>query len=125
MQTLPAPALPLAPLPERPGPGLSLDGGPRRTRNTGLQRLAATLYRFRWILPIPVALGIGAGFLVARQAHPDYQARSTVWIDSDGGSLGMRDGGPLRSPELLRSQAWVELLRSYTVLDPVVRSEKL
>jgi succinoglycan biosynthesis transport protein ExoP len=125
MQTLPAPVPPTAPIPERHRPGLSLDEGPRRTRNTGLQRLAATLYRFRWILPIPVALGVGAGFLVARQARPDYQARSTVWIDSDGGSLGMRDGGPLRSPELLRSQAWVELLRSYTVLDPVVRSEKL
>lgn len=125
MQTLPVAPPPPAPLPDRPRPALSLADGSRRTRNGGLQRLAAVLYRFRWVLPIPVALGVGAGLLAARHARPDYAARSTVWIDGDGGSMGMRDGGPLRSPELLQSRAWVELLRSYTVLDPVVRSEKL
>ncbi|HEX6750665.1 MAG TPA: polysaccharide biosynthesis tyrosine autokinase [Longimicrobium sp.] len=125
MQTLPAPLQPTPPLPDRPRAGLSLDDAPRRGRNTGLQRIAATLYRFRWFLPIPVALGVGAGFLAARQARPEYAARSTIWIDASGGTMGMSQGGPLRSPELLQSRAWVELLRSYTVLDPVVRTEKL
>lgn len=127
MQTLPAhspPPIPPAPLPARPRPTLSLDEAPRRGRSSAFQRVRAVLYRARWILPLPLALGVAGGFWAARHAHPEYVARSTIWIDAEPAGA-MDRGGPLRSADLLQSRAWVELLRSFTVLDPVVRQERL
>jgi capsular exopolysaccharide synthesis family protein len=127
MQTLPAPTqppAPPAPLQPRVRPTLSLDDAPRRGRSSALQRIRAVLYRARWILPLPLALGVGAGLWAARHVHPEYVARSTIWIDAEPANASDR-GGPLRSADLLQSRAWVELLRSFTVLDPVVRDQRL
>ncbi|HEX8242939.1 MAG TPA: hypothetical protein VF541_05575, partial [Longimicrobium sp.] len=128
MQTLPAPSQPPirpAPLPARPHPGLSLDEAPRRGRSSAFQRLRAVLYRARWFLPLPLALGVAGGLWAARHVRPEYVARSTIWIDAQPPREGERGSGPLRSADLLQSRAWVELLRSFTVLDPVVRRERL
>ncbi|HEX8906790.1 MAG TPA: P-loop NTPase, partial [Longimicrobiaceae bacterium] len=129
MQTLPAHPQPLAespaPLPPRPRGTLSLnDETPRRGRSSALQRIRAVLYRARWVLPLPLALGIGAGFWAARHVRPEYVARATIWVDAEPAGA-MDRSGPLRSADLLQSRAWVELLRSFTVLDPVVRQERL
>jgi succinoglycan biosynthesis transport protein ExoP len=122
MQTLPAPMQP--PPPARPRPAPSPDEAPRRGRSSAFQRVRAVLHRARWVLPLPVALGVAGGFWAAGQVRPEYVARATIWIDSEpAGALDR--GGPLRSADLLQSRAWVELLRSFTVLDPVVRQERL
>jgi hypothetical protein len=54
---------------------------------------------------------------------PQYQAEGAIWIttESRGGQLT----GPIRQEGLLESQAWIELLTSYAVLDPVVVQERL
>ena len=128
MQTLPAPASAPAPLPALPAERfrLSLDeGGGGRGGGGGLKRLLALLYRFRWVLPLPLAAGIAAGIVASRQVRPEYVARSTIWVDADRATAGLERSGPLRAADLLQSKAWVELMRSYAVLDPVVRSERL
>jgi capsular exopolysaccharide synthesis family protein len=50
-------------------------------------------------------------------------AEATFWFENTGGDD--RISGPIQSSELLKSEAWIELLRSYAVLDPVVIEERL
>ena len=88
-----------------------------------LRRYLTALQRYKWIVLGVVALGTAAGAYATRFVKPEYKVSSTIWIQSEmSGSAGT---GPIRSAELLQSSAWVELLRSYTVLDYVVREERL
>ena len=88
-----------------------------------LRRYVAALKRYKWIALGVVALGTAAGAYATRFVEPEYTVRSTIWIETE--SKKAADVGPIRSSGLLQASAWVELLRSYTVLDHVVREERL
>src|SRR5439155_11389728 len=68
-----------------------------------------------------------AGFGVARFVRPQYGAQATIWIDAtERERWGQgQDRGPIRQGQLLDPQAWVDLLKSYVVLDQVVRDQRL
>jgi capsular exopolysaccharide synthesis family protein len=84
------------------------------------RRLAWTFWRFKWfVLAILVAAGAAAMYLY-RTMDPEYEAVATIWIQQND----HRDG-PIRSQELLQSYAWVDLISSNTVLEPVVNSLRL
>lgn len=119
----PAPAPPPA-LAARRGPPAAVDRPPAG-RNNPLRRLGAILYRFRWVVPLPILAAAALGVAASRRVKPEYVARATVWVEADEGAMGNEGTGPIRSADLLQSDAWVELLRSYAVLDPVVREERL
>jgi len=70
-----------------------------------------------------VALGLGAAFAATRVLRPVYRAQTNVWVDVPDrrGERGSDTRGPIRQGALLDADAWVELLRSYIVLDQVVR----
>jgi succinoglycan biosynthesis transport protein ExoP len=87
----------------------------------GLGRYFSTLLRYKWWALLILALGIGAGMLVGRLVQPTYLVQSKIWFD--GASGGAR--GPIQEGQLLSSGNWVELLRSYAVLDEVVQSQRL
>jgi len=71
---------------------------------------------------VVVALcGSAAGLVVAKRIKPVYHAQSTVWINESNGP----GSGPIRAAELLPSTSWVELLRSFAIIDPVVQRLKL
>ena len=72
------------------------------------------------ILLIGIA-GSFLGLIAARRIQPIYDAQSTVWIAS-GYS---QQSGPIRPQQLLPSASWVELLRSYSIVEPVVRKLRL
>ena len=57
-----------------------------------------------------------------RYISPSYQVGATIWIETPDGD---RAGTPIQGDRLLRSRAWVDLLTTYIVLDPVVRERKL
>jgi succinoglycan biosynthesis transport protein ExoP len=59
--------------------------------------------------------------LAARRVQPSYDVQSTVWIASGVSP----QSGPIRPQQLLPPTSWVELLRSYAIIDPVVRKLKL
>ena len=83
------------------------------------ERPIAALRRFKWLVAGMVVLfGIG-GFAASRLVTPLYESRATVWIAAEAPEL--RTTGPIRSGELLRSGSWIELLRSYKIVDAVVR----
>jgi capsular exopolysaccharide synthesis family protein len=97
---------------------------PEQEQQTDWRRYVAALFRHKWFIFLAVALGTAAGVLGARFMRVEYQAEAAIWITAPGMSQqGVR--GPLQSEQLLNSYAWVELLKSYVVLDYVVEELKL
>ncbi len=76
---------------------------------------------------IGTALGIAVTKLVVRYL-PFYSVSANVWI-ADGGHRDVRrdvtTAGPINSGELLGASGWVNLARSYVVLDSVSRALRL
>lgn len=123
---LPAAAPPAAPpaSPRRADPSPYVEGRlPPEGGGGDLLRVAAAVYRRKWWLLLALALGVGAGIGAARMVRPQYVSQGTVWVESSDRAAANQ--GPIRSAELLQSWAWIELLKSYTVLDHVVREERL
>lgn len=92
------------------------------------RRVASALLRFKWLVLLAVVLGLGGAFLASRQLRPIYKAQSNVWVDVPdrrGGDRSAEARGPIRQGALLEADDWVELLRSYIVLDQVVRDQRL
>ena len=91
------------------------------------RRIASALLRFKWLLVLTLTMGIGAAFAAIRLLRPVYRAQANVWVDvPDRRGEGPSDArGPIRQGALLDADAWVELLRSYVVLDQVVRDLRL
>lgn len=97
---------------------------PEQEQPTDWRRYVAALFRHKWFIFLAVALGTAAGVLGARFMRVEYQAEAAIWITAPGMSQqGVR--GPIQSEQLLNSYAWVELLKSYVVLDYVVEELKL
>lgn len=88
-----------------------------------LYRLLAAVRRYRWLVLAVTVLGSAGGIVASRFVSPEYEARAVIWIEvSSNQSLNQ---GPIRSGQLLQSSAWIDLLRSFAVLDEVVREERL
>jgi capsular exopolysaccharide synthesis family protein len=91
------------------------------------RRVASALLRFKFVVLLMVAVGLGAAFAATRVLRPIYRAQANVWVDVPDrrGTGGADARGPIRQGALLDADAWVELLRSYIVLDQVVRDMRL
>ncbi|HEY0528603.1 MAG TPA: hypothetical protein VGD02_07225, partial [Gemmatimonadaceae bacterium] len=68
-----------------------------------------------------VVIGSGLGVLLSRSVRPVYEAQSKIWIDPGGSP----QNGPNKAQQLLPASSWSELLRSYVIVDPVVRKLRL
>jgi len=68
-----------------------------------------------------IGVGAGIGLFAARRVQPVYDVQSTVWIAS-GSS---QQTGPIRPQQLLPATSWIELLRSFSIIDPVVKKLRL
>jgi capsular exopolysaccharide synthesis family protein len=87
-----------------------------------LSRALAALRRFRWLIIGFALAGIGGGIVATRFIKPDYEVAATIWIETP--SKG-KSGTPIQGEELLDAKAWVELLTTFKVLDPVVQERRL
>jgi polysaccharide biosynthesis transport protein len=114
-QGLPAP---LMPQPRAPVPGAE-DQGP------DYRRIANALWQFKWVVILFTILGTAAGIAATRALRPVFIAQATVWIDVPDNRREPDRAGPIRQGGLLTSDAWIDLLRSYVVLDHVVREQRL
>ena len=90
-------------------------------------RIASALLRFKWVVILALLLGLGAAFAATRVLRPVYRAQANVWVDvpDHRGENPSDARGPIRQGALLDADAWVELLRSYVVLDQVVKDQRL
>ena len=86
-------------------------------------RYIDALKRHTLVIIAIVVTGSAIGMFFARRVAPIYDAQSTVWIAS--GAAGSSQSGPIRPQELLPTASWVELLRSFAIIDPVVRNLRL
>ena len=84
-------------------------------------RIAAALLRGKWLILGLTALGVAAGVMSTRLVKPEYESSATIWIE--GTSSGK--GTPVQGDELLRPDAWMELLTKFKVLDPVVIDRRM
>src|SRR3989442_6627962 len=91
------------------------------------RRITSALLRFKWVVACMVKLGLGGALAATRVLRPIYRAQANVWVDVPDrrGEGGSDARGPIRQGALLDADAWVELLRSYVVLDQVVRDLRL
>lgn len=87
-----------------------------------LVRLYMALKRFRWLILGVTVAGLGGGIVATRYIKPLYTVNATIWIENS--SRG-QPGTPIQGEELLSARAWVDLLQTYRVLDPVVERQKL
>jgi len=100
--------------PPHPAPRFDdLDEGPDWRRALGAVRRHAGL-----VLAV-AALGAIATVFVARRIQPTFRATATIWIASQNEARGAHLG-PIRQDQLLQWESWIDLLRSYAILDPVV-----
>lgn len=100
------------------------DNGVKGPSQNAMERPMAAVRRYKWLILGITLLCSALGFAGTRFLTPEYEVRATVWVANPtqrGGGGGDRSTGPIRSAELLNSGAWVELFRSYRVVDEVVR----
>jgi polysaccharide biosynthesis transport protein len=84
-------------------------------------RYIDVLKRHALLIVVVVLSGSALGVIAARRVPPVYDAQSTVWIASSVS----QQAGPIRPQQLLPPASWIELLRSYSIIDPVVRNLRL
>ncbi len=65
-----------------------------------------------------------SGTAGARFFPPRYQVQATIWIQA-GETRSGTSRGPIGANQLFESYAWVDLLKSYVVLDEVTRDLRL
>lgn len=113
----------------QPGPALAGgvygNGEPAGTPQHPLDRPLAVLARYKWLLVAFLFIGAAVGFVGTRFITPQYDVRATIWIASETRDPSSSRSGPIRSNELLNSTAWIELFKSFRIVDEVVRRLKL
>jgi capsular exopolysaccharide synthesis family protein len=99
-----------------------MNGAPE---SEGIQwsRYLDAIWRYSLLILAVALVGSVIGLYAARRVRPLYDADATIWINTP--STGAQLSGPIRQPQLLTSVSWVELLRSFAIVDPIVRDLKL
>ena len=88
------------------------------------RRIVAVLMRFKWLLLAVTAAGGAAGFGLTRFMPPQYLTQVTIFIDQPETRSGT-DRGPISPGQVIDPESWLDLLRSYAVLEQVAREQRL
>ena len=97
-------------------------GGMEEEEGIDYRRYLGALNRYKWLILLTTALGVGTGYVLSSQVPAEYEAETTLWLEDQGGT---DQDGPIRPGELLEDGAWANLLESYVVLEPVVMEQRL
>ena len=116
---------PPGPIPYGGGAPGYADYAPDTTPQSGFdwRRYGSALGRYKWVLLGAAVLGMGVGALLYRRAIPLYTARATMTIQPM--TMQETQRGPISSPQHITADAWVDLLETGMVLEPVVREWRL
>jgi len=110
------------------GGGGGGNGRPAAPADDGLDwhRYWRSVRRYKWWILLLAVLGAGAGMFATRLLPPRYLAQATIWIQTstDQSSIGIR-GAIGSNDQLLPAAGAAQLLKSYVVLDDVVRDQRL
>lgn len=114
------------PEPQRPATRFSFadeDAYGEAPAGPGLKRYIRAVLRYKWLVLLLTIAGGAAGVFASRLVTLTYLAQGTLWLQV--ADRETEDQGPIRSAQLLRDNAWIELLRSVPVLEPAVREQRL
>ena len=95
------------------------------SQTTDWHRLGSAVLRYGWWILGLVALGALGGVASRQLLPPRYQVQATIWIQSSDPRGGNNGRGPIGANQLFDSYAWVDLLKSYVVLDAVARDLRM
>ena len=98
-------------------------GAPPLPPKSPLERPLAAIRRYKWLMLIVVVLSSLAGVAATRLLTPQYEVQARLMITT--GNQAEDRLGPIRSPGLLEPDDWTQLIRSFAILDPVVRKLSL
>src|SRR5574341_119579 len=104
---------------ERGGGGLEDSG------KVDWRRYWAAVLRYKWLVLLVAALGTAGGVAASRFIKPEYVAQATIWIEATQARGQPAGPNPIRAGNLLETTGWLDLLRSFVVLDFVVREQRL
>jgi succinoglycan biosynthesis transport protein ExoP len=82
-------------------------------------RYIAAVRRYKWLMLAIIIAGTALGVVATRFMSSAYEVQATIWI-SQPEPRQRDDRGPIRSEELLNPTAWIELFKSFAVVDSVV-----
>jgi capsular exopolysaccharide synthesis family protein len=90
------------------------------------RRYVFAVLRYKWLVAVALLLGVGSAAVAWRVLDVRYVAEGNLWIEVQGDPRqSAADVTPIQTSGLLTSSAWIELLRSYAVLDSVAVAERL
>jgi polysaccharide biosynthesis transport protein len=101
-------------------------GGDPGSNNLRLlwRRIVAAMWRYKWLTVVILLVGVSAGYVASRLlVEPRYAAQATLWIDASRSAPASQ--GPIQTTPLLDMSGWMELIKSFAVLDPVVEELRL
>jgi capsular exopolysaccharide synthesis family protein len=101
-------------------PAMEADGG-----GLDMRRYLVAILRYKWLLVTALVLGVAGAIAAWKFVQVIYTAEGSLYIQSENRRQGPGDVSPIRPSALLESGGWVELLRSYQVLDSVVLTQGL
>ncbi len=84
-------------------------------------RYRIALLRHIWLILGLGTVGLAAGLVISRLVKPVYQAQATIQV---GGPRNPAPG-PIQQRSLFDARGWIEISRSFEVLDEVVRRRRL
>ena len=82
-----------------------------------LSRVVSAIRRYKWLILAVVAIGSSAGYALTRLVEPKYTVQGSIVIRKAPGGAG-----PVTAPGIISDpSSWVDLARSFIVLDAVVQ----
>jgi len=106
-----------------PAPGYDPYGAQPEESGVDLSRYLAAVKRYSWLVALVTVVSLVGAFGVTKIIPPKYVAKGTIWIQGEAGPNAR--SGPIQAGDLLPSGGFVNLLRSFIVLDEAVRRAHL
>ncbi len=79
-------------------------------------RYRSAIWRYKWLVVVCTVVGAGISVFVNKRLRPTYDVHATLWL-----SDSRKSGDAARNLELVNNSSWVDLLRSYAILERVAR----
>lgn len=96
---------------------------PGEPQGQAWRRYLSAVVRYKWFVVAVTAVAAVVGVLLSRFVPPQYVVQSTIWVAPRGGSMSETD--PIRTGDFLSVTGWIDLLKTYMVLDRVVQDLRL
>ena len=89
------------------------------------RRILAALGRYKWLVVVTTLLGAAGAAFAWTHASLQYTAAGSLWVAVDRAPTRSGEVAPIRQSSVFETMGYIEVLRSLSVLLPVVNSQQL